>query len=102
VRRPSVADEEVDAALRTRTARVAAGIGLFWLGGAVTLSNNRISFLAGLTEASRPGVPAPPGWFFPELDTVSSYLSLAALLVGVGCWIWVANPTRRSLVTSPR
>lgn len=95
VRRPAVADSAVDAALRTRTARVAVGIGLGWLGAAVLGATMRVQFLHDVMDMSDADLPEKPGWLtaFGSVGVVG----LVALLGGVGCWIWVANPTRRSL-----
>jgi hypothetical protein len=72
VRRPSVDDAAVDAALRTRTARVGVGIGLGWLGAAVAVAG----------------------------QDSSNYTGLIAQIGAILCWIWVANPTRRSLASA--
>jgi hypothetical protein len=79
VRRPSVSDEAVDAALRTRTARVAVGIGFGWLGTALTVATGHL----------RTG----PGLLADVLD-VADLVVVAGVIV---CWLWVAVPTRRSL-----
>jgi hypothetical protein len=102
VRRPAVADEAVDAALRVRTARVAVGICLGWLGTAVTLATERIRFFPDQEEAGLLGLPARPAWLVPELDTVSSVVAVVAVLGAIGCWIWVANPSRRALARTRR
>ena len=88
VRRPSVSDEAVDAALRTRTARVAVGIGFGWLASAFTEANQRLQFLAF-------GGPAPsrPAWLADVVDP-ATVVVFAGLIV---CWLWVAVPSRRSL-----
>jgi hypothetical protein len=90
VRRPSVTDEAVDAALRTRTARVAVGIGFGWLATAVTDANQRFQFLTfGGPEPSR------PVWFADAMDP-ATFVVVALMIV---CWLWVAVPSRRSLAT---
>ena len=88
VRRPSVDDEAVDAALRTRTARVAMGIGFGWLGAAVLLAGERLHEI-------RLAVPAhpEPNWF----DETVAFTGPVVLAVSVVCWLWVALPSRRSL-----
>jgi hypothetical protein len=96
VRRPAVADAAVDAALRTRTARVAVGIGLGWLGTAVLRATSRVQFLHDLTAFSDADLPDKPGWL-AAFGNTGGIVGLVAMLSGVGCWIWVANPTRRSL-----
>jgi len=88
VRRPSVADEAVDAALRTRTARVATGIGFGWLGTAVLLAGERLHDI----QFAGPTRPEPE-WFVEAV----SYTAPAALAVSIVCWLWVAVPSRRSL-----
>jgi hypothetical protein len=96
VRRPSVADEAVDAALRTRTARVAVGIALGWLGAAVLMSTGRVDFLHAL--APMPGEPGRPAWLTGGLAAAAQTTGLVAQFGAILCWVWLANPTRRSLV----
>ncbi|RKT51717.1 hypothetical protein [Saccharothrix australiensis] len=90
VRRGSVADPAVDAVLRTRSARVAVGIGMAWMAWMVTLANGRLSALHSLSRSSGDG----PGWLGAVrlIDSVG----LLVLLVGVLGWIWVANPPSRT------
>lgn len=88
VRRPSVRDEQVDAALRTRTARVAVGIGFGWVATALTIASQRLHALR-VTGAERPD----PDWF----GQVMQYTGLVAVVVAVPCWLWVALPGQRSL-----
>jgi hypothetical protein len=103
VRRPAVADAAVDAALRTRTARVAVGIGLGWLGGAVLVAVGRVGFLRTMAEDRPPrALPAPPGWLTARFDAVGDVVGPVALLAGVLAWIWVATPTGRSLAAGRR
>jgi hypothetical protein len=83
VRRPSSADEVVDAALRTRTARVAVAIGFGWLG---VLANRAYFALTGPTTST------DPAW----LDVVGQ-VTTVALFGSIVAWIWLAVPTRRSL-----
>lgn len=89
VRRPAVADEEVDAALRTRTARVAFGIGFGWVGTALSIAGQQIHSL----QVAVPEHP-PLNW----LENAMQYSTGAALVVSIVCWMWVAVPSRRSLV----
>ncbi len=91
VRRPSVSDEAVDAALRTRTARVAVGIGFGWLGTALTVATGHLRSLA----VSRPGHDEP-GHLVDVLD-VANLVVVAGVIV---CWLWVAVPSRRSLAAA--
>jgi hypothetical protein len=88
VRRPSVLDEAVDAALRRRTARVAVGIGFGWVGTALNVASQRIHTLQ-VTGPERPD----PDWF----GDIMSFAGLGVLGVSIGCWLWVALPSRRSL-----
>jgi hypothetical protein len=88
VRRPAVPDEEVDTALRRRTARVAVGIGFGWLGSALSIAGQRIYELE-VVGPERPSL----NWF----ENAVQYSGLVALVVSVVCWMWVAMPTRRSL-----
>lgn len=90
VRRPAVDDEAVDAALRTRTARVAVGIGFGWLGTAFTVATGHLRTLA----YTRPG---------RLTDSVTDVLDIAGFVVAAAtivCWLWVAVPSRRSLATT--
>jgi hypothetical protein len=89
VRRPAVADEEVDAALRKRTARVAFGIGFGWVGTALSIAGQRIHALE-VVGREHPS----PNWF----EDAVQYSGLVALVVSIVCWMWVAVPSRRSLV----
>jgi hypothetical protein len=90
VRRPAVEDAAVDAALRTRTARVAVGIGIGWLGAAVPMAVERVRFLHDVAA-----LPVPD-W----LDSAGDIVTPAALVGAILCWLWVANPTRRSLTSA--
>jgi hypothetical protein len=88
VRRPAVADEEVDAALRTRTARVAVGIGFGWVGTAVNIAAQRVNALEVVGRMrSEPG----------GLADAMQVTGLVALVLGIVCWLWVAIPGGRSL-----
>lgn len=94
VRRPSVDDEAVDAALRTRTARVAVGIGFGWLGAATVTATEAI-YLREVAPPREAGLT----------DDVAMACQLAGvfvLLAAILCWVWVANPTRRALATARR
>jgi hypothetical protein len=92
VRRRSVADPLVDIALRTRSARVAVGIGIAWMGSMVLVANNRLGFLHSFHFPWQE-FPPEPAWL--EHVAAFGFLSLVAFLVGVTGWIWVANPPRR-------
>lgn len=98
VRRPSVSDETVDAALRTRTARVAVAIGLGWLGASVLEANSRLDFLAGIFGPGQ-RLP-PPGWLTGGLTQVTGVVGLVAIVGAIVCWMWLAMPSRKSLARS--
>jgi hypothetical protein len=96
VRRPAVADAQVDAALRTRSARVAVGIGIAWLSAMVNVAVQRLWFLHGLRVGPEQlGSPAP-GWL-ARLAELMNLLSLPLMFAAIVGWIWVANPPRRQL-----
>lgn len=76
VRRPAHSDDAVDLALRTRSARVAVGIGLTWLGASVSI--------------------AAGGVHDPDLFTIVWLGVVAAELVALGCWIRLVVPSRRA------
>ncbi len=78
VRRPTHSDEVVDRALRTRSARVAVGIGLTWLGASVGI--------------------AAGGVHDPDLFLTGWLGGVVAELVAIGCWIRLAVPTRTAPV----
>ncbi|HEX6359689.1 hypothetical protein [Actinophytocola sp.] len=88
VRRPSVADEEVDATLRARTARVAIGLGFGWLGASAQLAGQRYS-VVNIAEPEHP----PADWF----GDIAQAAGVIAFAVSIVCWLWVAVPSRRSL-----
>lgn len=111
VRRPAVPDEAVDAALRTRTARVAVAIGFGWLGAAVMVAGHRIRFLdtASCAVATTPEsswscsgmvseqvVPPAPDWL---VDGIGRWVETGVLVVqlaAIACWMVLAMPTRRT------
>lgn len=111
VRRPAVPDEAVDAALRTRTARVAVAIGFGWLGAAVMVAGHRIRFLdtASCAVATTPEsswscsgmvseqvVPPAPDWL---VDGIGRWVETGVLVVQlatIACWMMLAMPTRRT------
>jgi hypothetical protein len=88
LRRVSVPDPQADAALRTRSARVAVGIGIAWMASSVTLANNRLEFLRNV-HAPEP----PPAWL--EHTSFTGLFGFLMLLIGAAGWYWVANPANR-------
>lgn len=95
VRRPAVADAEVDAALRTRTARVAFGIGFGWAGSTLQITSQWLVRLHSATQM--PDGPRRPAWLTDWLGPTFDYSGVVLLLVVIVCWMWVAIPSRRSL-----
>jgi hypothetical protein len=91
VRRPSVTDEAVDTALRTRTARVSVAIGFLWLAGLVNDAQNRLVFLAGMGLGAE---PRPPGWLSENLHQSVEIAGFVTLVGGLLCWSWLALPGR--------
>jgi hypothetical protein len=96
VRRPAVEDAVVDAALRTRTARVAVGIGFGWLGTALVVA---VEHLRLLTVAGSESAPRP-AWLTDDLRDVLDVAEFVVFAVAVVCWLWVTTPSRRSLATT--
>ncbi|GAB3440127.1 hypothetical protein [Actinophytocola sediminis] len=86
VRRPAVDDEIVDAALRTRTARVAVGIGFGWLATALPLASRRFQ--------DRWFADQDQFWFEPG-DEVRTIVHVAVIVAGFVCWRWVAVPSKQ-------
>lgn len=104
VRRPAVPDEAVDAALRTRTARVAVAIGFGWLGAAVMVAGHRIRFLDHLDAGMVPEgvVPPAPDWL---VDGIGRWVETGVLVVqlaAIACWMVLAMPTRRTASVDAR
>jgi hypothetical protein len=95
VRRPSVSDPAVDAALRTRTARVAVAIGFGWLAATFNGGEERIWELA--SGLDNDGLPAPPGWLTHDFVRAMEFAGFFILVAAVVCWMLLAMPSRRSL-----
>lgn len=91
VRRPAVDDEVVDAALRTRTARVAVGIGFGWLATALTIAS---------AQFQDRGFPRGPFWHEPG-DNVLTIANVAVIVSALVCWHWVAVPGKQWPATRP-
>lgn len=100
VRRPAVSDQAVDMALRTRTARVAVGIGFVWLTALVFTAQARVGFLAYASAGTGP-VPPAPGWLTPGLELVLDVFGFVLFVAAVVCWSWLAMPSRRTPVRRP-
>lgn len=91
VRRRPIGDPRLDAALRTRTARVAVGIGIAWMAAMVVLANNRLTFLRTFYPPSE--FPSAPSWL--AYTSAGNFLGVLLLFVAAAGWIWAANPPRR-------
>ncbi|MBP2326150.1 hypothetical protein JOF56_006535 [Kibdelosporangium banguiense] len=85
VSRTSVQDPQVDAVLRTRSARVGAGIGIAWMASAAALAHDRLTFL-NETHAPEP----PPSWLASA--PFGSGFGVLLGVIGLAGWYWVANP----------
>lgn len=92
VRRGSVADPLVDAALRRRSARVAVGIGIAWMGSMVVPVNNYLGVLRG-TAGLRPDSSPMPGWL--EYTSFANFVGPLVFMVAALGWGFVANPSSR-------
>jgi hypothetical protein len=92
VRRGSVTDPKVDAVLRTRSARVAVGMGIAWMGSLVVLANNQLTFLRSI-DLPMPGLPPAPSWL--DATAPGDFLGLLVIFVAAAGWIWAANPSNR-------
>ncbi|RSM77272.1 hypothetical protein DMH04_35010 [Kibdelosporangium aridum] len=88
VRRGSIADLQVDAALRTRSARVAVGIGIAFMATSVGEANRALSILRGTHW------PVPEPWLLAGTGGLEA-LTLPLLFIAATGWIWVANPANR-------
>ncbi|MFC0106904.1 hypothetical protein [Kibdelosporangium aridum] len=88
VRRGAIADLQVDAALRTRSARVAVGIGIAWMASSVVEANWLLESLRGIRW------PEPEPWLLAGTGGLTR-LTLPMWMIAVGGWIWVANPANR-------
>ena len=101
VRRPAVSDAAVDAALRTRTARVAAGIGMAWLAGLAIEALGRLGNLVSI-GAGDSAVPERPGWLASDLGVIYDIVGFVVFIVAIGCWMLVAAPSRGALARAGR
>jgi hypothetical protein len=97
VRRPAVPDAAVDVALRTRTARVAVAVGIGWLGVVANAAAQRVAFLTDMNMSNGQPLPERPGWLTPGLGDVMHGVALIVLAMAIGCWMWLALPSRRAL-----
>lgn len=95
-RRPADPDTRLDAVLRTRTARVAVGIGIAWMAGMANVAVQRLGYLDSRRYV--PHSPPPPPWLETVAD-LTQHLGLVLLLGSVVAWIRVTTPApRRSAV----
>lgn len=101
-RRPLHSDAAVDAALRTRSARVALGIGLF---GTASIGLKLLNMLADVahvgqhhSEQAFTSGFRPPGWFPLALWTMGSPAGAILFIVGIVGWLALVNPAAPRLV----
>jgi len=95
VRRPAVPDPEVDAVLRTRTARVTVGVGIGLALGLLNQTNSQVYELRVLWPGSGvPNVPPPPA-LLDLAGRVDGFGMLAAFVLGLIAWREVASPAPR-------
>jgi hypothetical protein len=98
VRRPSVPDAQVDAALRTRTARVAVGIGFLLLGGLFDVARGRLGTLQVMASGAHEVGAPPPGYLTEDVRQVLEIAGFVAAVVAFGCWLTLAVPNRKTPV----
>jgi hypothetical protein len=98
VRRPSVSDAQVDAALRTRTARVAVGIGFLLLGGLFDEARGRLGSLQIMASGAHEVGAPPPGFLTEDVRQVLEVAGFVAAVVAFGCWLTLAVPNRKTPV----
>jgi hypothetical protein len=94
VRRRAEADPAVDAVLRTRSARVALGVGIGLAMGLVNQTNSRVAELRAATPYGA-GPRSAPGWLDVAawLDGIGMVL---VFVVGLAAWRIVAAPEKLS------
>ena len=100
VRRPAAADPEVDAVLRTRSARVAVGVGVGLALGLVNQTNAQVATLHSIAVDGRTVVSPPPGWL-DLAARVDGFGMLTALVLGLAVWRLVASPPPRPVPAVP-
>lgn len=91
VRRNASADELLDGALRTRTARVGVALGFGWLGGLVVDGGAWLERLAALDG----DVPGRPAWLGPGVGVLAGVVEWVTIVGVLAAWIWLAAPSRR-------
>jgi hypothetical protein len=100
VLRPAAADPEVDAVLRTRSARVAIGIGIGLALGLVNQTNAHVATLHSIAVGGPTVVSPPPGWL--ELAAgLDGAGVLIALILGLAVWRMVTSPPPRPVTAVP-
>ncbi|MEV0676872.1 hypothetical protein AB0I60_10135 [Actinosynnema sp. NPDC050436] len=92
VRRAPTGDPRVDAVLRTRTARVAVGIGIGWAGSLVGVAHGRLWSLSDLAARSPEDAPA---WL--AVVPATGWLGLVVLVGSLGTWMGVATPPKAAV-----
>jgi hypothetical protein len=92
VRRRAAADPEVDAILRTRSARVAVGVGIWLALGLLIRSNGNVVGIASLGDQR---------WWLDLARAMDGWGMLAALAVGLVAWRFVVEPPERATDPAP-
>jgi hypothetical protein len=91
--RPASGDPDVDAALRTRSAGVAVGVGVAVTGGLMSTIGMRLSKIASFDQV--PVTPAVPGWL-PGSESALWPVAVFGWLVALGFWWLLVDPPRRA------
>jgi hypothetical protein len=100
VLRPAAADPEVDAVLRTRSARVAVGVGIGLAIGLVSQANSRVMDLHSIAVAG-PTVAGPPPALLDLAVRVDGWGMVFVVGLALGAWLDVVSPPRRPVPAVP-
>ena len=93
--RPSGADVVVDGVLRTRSARVALGLGIAIQGALLIAAMRRIAAIAVYVRYGA------PSWT-EAFDAWTGWFPLVVLLGSILAWIWVASPPAKVRLVAGR
>jgi hypothetical protein len=100
------ADDSVDRALRTRSARVVLGLAMAMQAVLISASSWRMRFVSNYAEAADPNQVTPAEsavrtWAERTMDLVEPWTSVLGVLTFF-CWISMANPVTRTPAKSGR